>query len=112
MEALTMKYLTGLERTCSEMAEMFYASTKHMCELLAEAAGEGLELRDLHETNLYTLEEAAEILHVSTRTVLRHVKARQLRAKKIGNRTVIKGADILAFFETLPDAEGEADEEE
>lgn len=49
--------------------------------------------------NLITCEEASELLTVSEDTVRRLIKAGQLPAYLIGNRTRIDEADIWAYVE-------------
>jgi excisionase family DNA binding protein len=49
-----------------------------------------------------TLREAAEVLHLSTRTIREYVKRGEIRGKLIGKRWRFKRADLDAFFENAP----------
>jgi excisionase family DNA binding protein len=49
-----------------------------------------------------TLREAAEVLHLSTRTIREYVKRGENRGKLIGKRWRFKRADLDAFFENAP----------
>lgn len=49
---------------------------------------------------LYTVEETAELLRVSTRTVRNYIKDGKLRASKLGKQYVIRESDINALLET------------
>jgi excisionase family DNA binding protein len=51
---------------------------------------------------LLTLCEAAEVLHLSDRTVRKYVKDGEIRGKLIGKRWRFKRADLDAFFENAP----------
>lgn len=55
---------------------------------------------------IYTVHQTAAILHCSARSVYRYIEAHQLRAKKRGKTTLLLGRDLLAFFESLTDADG------
>ena len=48
---------------------------------------------------LYTLDEAAELLHISRRSIQRHTRSGALPAKRLGRRVYILGRDLL----NLPD---------
>lgn len=61
---------------------------------------------------IYTVHQTAEILHCSGRSVYRYIESHQLQAKKRGKTTLIRGRDLLAFFDSLEDADGNADEED
>lgn len=60
---------------------------------------------------VYTVHEVAEILHCSTKTVYRIIKAGELKAKRRGRVTLITGFAILAYLDKLPDADGEAEDD-
>jgi len=51
---------------------------------------------------LLTLGEAAEVLHLSTRTVREYVQRGEIRGRIIGNRWRFRRADLDAFFENAP----------
>lgn len=51
---------------------------------------------------LLTLREAAEVLHLSTRTVRAYVKRGEIRGRIIGNRWRFRRADLDTFFENAP----------
>ena len=51
---------------------------------------------------LLTLREAAEVLHLSTRTVREYVKRGEIEGRIIGKRWRFKRADLDAFFENAP----------
>ena len=51
---------------------------------------------------VYTSEEAAAQLRVGQRTVLRAIKAKKLRATKIGKAWKITEADLQAYFHGQP----------
>jgi excisionase family DNA binding protein len=48
---------------------------------------------------LLPLREASEVLRLSTRTVRKYLKRREIRGKIIGKRWRFKRADLDAFFE-------------
>ena len=50
---------------------------------------------------LYSLQEAADYLHVTTRTVRNWIKDGRLRAFKIGRRLIIKESTLQAFVDAL-----------
>lgn len=52
------------------------------------------------DTGLYSITEAAEILGISTRTILRHVNAQMIRCKirKCNNRRVFTGREIKRYW--------------
>lgn len=55
----------------------------------------------------FSIKEAAAAVGVSTDVILRAVKATEppyIRAKKYGNKWLIKAAALEAWFESLPDA--------
>jgi excisionase family DNA binding protein len=47
---------------------------------------------------LYTLDEIAERLHVSERTLYRYVLGNRLKAQKIGNNWYVTEANLAAFL--------------
>jgi excisionase family DNA binding protein len=49
-----------------------------------------------------TLNEAAEVLRLSTRTVREYVKRGEIRGKIIGKRWRFRRVDLDAFFENAP----------
>jgi excisionase family DNA binding protein len=49
-----------------------------------------------------TLQEAAEVLRLSQRTVREYVKNREIRGKLIGKRWRFRREDLDAFFENAP----------
>jgi excisionase family DNA binding protein len=49
-----------------------------------------------------TLQEAAELLRFSTRTLRDYVQRGEIRGKLIGNRWRFRRADIDAFFDAAP----------
>ena len=51
---------------------------------------------------LFTIQEAAEFLRLSTRTVRNYVKRGEIRGKIIGKRWRFRRADLDAFFESAP----------
>lgn len=51
---------------------------------------------------LLTLKEAAEVLHLSTRTVREYVQKREIEGRIIGGRWRFRRADLDAFFENAP----------
>ena len=51
---------------------------------------------------LLTLQEAAEVLRLSTRTVREYVKRGEIRGKIIGKRWRFRREDLDAFFEKAP----------
>jgi excisionase family DNA binding protein len=57
------------------------------------------------QKELITLNEAAEMLSVSTVTVKRLLNKGQLVAVKIGSRSLIRHGDLLAWIDTLPKRE-------
>jgi excisionase family DNA binding protein len=64
---------------------------------------------------LLTLREAAEVLHLSTRTVREYVQRGDIEGRIIGGRWRFRRADLDAFFENAPrdwDFRGENNHEE
>ena len=51
---------------------------------------------------LLTLQEAAEMLRLSTRTVREYLKRGEIKGKLIGKRWRFRRADLDAFFEKAP----------
>jgi excisionase family DNA binding protein len=51
---------------------------------------------------LLTLKEAAEVLHLSPRTVRQYVQQGDLEGRIIGGRWRFRRADLDAFFEKAP----------
>jgi excisionase family DNA binding protein len=49
-----------------------------------------------------TLEEAAEVLRLSTRTVREYVRNGEIKGRIIGKRWRFRRADLDAFFENAP----------
>lgn len=58
---------------------------------------------------LYTLDEAAELLHVSRRTVQRHTRSGRLPARLLGRRVYIVGHDLLNLPAYRPLDDGDDD---
>lgn len=54
-------------------------------------------MKTILNVNLYTVQEAAEILHVTERTVRAYLKSGKLRGQKIGKDWHISEPNILAF---------------
>ena len=52
---------------------------------------------------LYTVAQAAEVLNVSPKTVRRHIRKRDLKAVRIGNRFRIDPVDLLDFIREHPE---------
>lgn len=50
---------------------------------------------------LLTLQEVAEQLRVSTRTVKREIEAGRIRSVKIGRRTLVTGRELEAYVAHL-----------
>src|SRR3989344_5896371 len=48
---------------------------------------------------LYTLQEVADMLHVSERTTFRYIHDKKLNAKKVGGTWRVTSADLTAFLE-------------
>lgn len=51
---------------------------------------------------LLTLREAAEVLHLSTRTVREYVQRGDIEGRIIGGRWRFRRADLDAFFDNAP----------
>ena len=51
---------------------------------------------------LLTLREAAEVLHLSPRTVREYLKRGEIEGRIIGGRWRFRRADLDAFFENAP----------
>lgn len=47
---------------------------------------------------IYTVDQAAKIMAVSTDTIYRYIRNGKLKCSRIGAKTRILGADILALF--------------
>jgi len=50
-------------------------------------------------TKLYTTREAAALLRLSPKTVLRLVKAKKIRHVRYGGKLIFREDDLLAFLE-------------
>ena len=50
---------------------------------------------------LYKVEEIADILKVTKMTVYRYIKAKKIKAYKIGKEIRIDGTDFEAFLESI-----------
>ncbi len=50
---------------------------------------------------LYKVEEVADMLQVTKMTVYRYVKAKKIKAYKIGKEIRIDGADFQDFLESI-----------
>ena len=59
----------------------------------------------INANQLYTLDEAAELLQVSRRTIYRYTRSGQLPAKRLGHRMYVVGSTLL----NLPDYEPPSD---
>lgn len=55
----------------------------------------------------YTIEEAIEAGAGSRTVVYEAIKARTLKARKRGKRTIILSEDLRAYLQSLPDFHGE-----
>jgi excisionase family DNA binding protein len=71
-------------------------------ELWERNAMEAPPKQPLLKDRLFTIQEAAEFLRLSTRTVREYVKRGEIRGKLIGKRWRFKRADLDAFFENAP----------
>jgi type I restriction enzyme M protein len=56
-------------------------------------------MTNMQRDMLYTLEEVADILHVSERTIFRYIHDKKLNAKKVGGTWRISAAALKAFVE-------------
>lgn len=52
----------------------------------------------MSEIKLYDIKELAEILHVSTRTLMRYIKDERLRAVKIGGKWTVSEENLQNFI--------------
>lgn len=57
--------------------------------------------RDADSRTLHTLDETADILRCSLRTVHRLVAAGELRSLKLGRRRLVAADDLAAYVRTL-----------
>lgn len=55
-------------------------------------------MANINSDRLYTLEEVAEMLHVSERTTFRYIHDKKLNAKKVGGAWRVASADLKAFL--------------
>ncbi len=53
--------------------------------------------------DLYTTEEAAQVLRISTRTILRAIKAGQIKAKRVGRGYRIPKDALEAYWQGAPE---------
>jgi len=58
-----------------------------------------------HEELIYTIEQVAEILQLSTKTVYRHVRSGRLDSLRIGRRWRIPDTSVKAFMRPNPSKE-------
>jgi excisionase family DNA binding protein len=60
---------------------------------------------------LLDLDEAAEVLRSSRRSVERYVKDGALPSVTIGSRRLVRGEDLRRFVEELPNSKGKSDDQ-
>jgi excisionase family DNA binding protein len=60
---------------------------------------------------VFTTEQVAHDLNISVRTVLRAIHSGKLQARKAGKQFLITRSAVRAFYEGLPLADGEKDEQ-
>jgi excisionase family DNA binding protein len=70
----------------------------------------GVRVHALGE-EVFTTEQVAHDLNLSVKTIYRAIKSGQLKARKTGKQFLITRAAVRAFYEGLPLADGEKDEE-
>lgn len=51
--------------------------------------------------NLLSIEETSEVLRVSKESVKRLLRAKKIKRVKVGNRTLIKEADLELYIESV-----------
>jgi excisionase family DNA binding protein len=61
--------------------------------------------------DLFTTDQVARDLNVSVHTVLRAIHSGKLKARKMGKQFLIARSAVREFYEALPLADGEKDEE-
>ena len=55
-------------------------------------------MTDLNELKMYSIQEAAEVLGISTQTVIRYAKAGKFPAQKIARKWKVTGADLKEWI--------------
>lgn len=55
----------------------------------------------MNNLKFYKVEEVAEILQVTKMTIYRYIKAKKIKAYKIGKEIRIDGTDFEAFLESI-----------
>lgn len=53
---------------------------------------------EIDEKKLYSVDETARLLEVSSQTIRKHLKKKNIKAKKIGRRWLIRGTEIRKFI--------------
>ncbi len=53
---------------------------------------------EIDEKKLYSVDETARLLEVSSQTIRKHLKKRSIKARKIGRRWLIRGTEIRKFI--------------
>lgn len=69
---------------------------------MKKVLSKGYEGRDAQELDAYRVSEAARRAQCSPGKIFLEIKEGRLRARKIGNRTVILREDFLAWLRGLP----------
>jgi excisionase family DNA binding protein len=54
----------------------------------------------MQDERYYTLQEVAELLKVNERTIRRLIKAKKLKATRVGNRYRITHTDLQAYLQS------------
>jgi excisionase family DNA binding protein len=60
---------------------------------------------------IFTTEQVAHDLNLSVKTILRAIKSGKLQARKAGKQFLITRSAVRAYYEGLPLADGEKDEQ-
>jgi excisionase family DNA binding protein len=56
---------------------------------------------------VFTTDQVAHDLHISVRTVLRAIQDGKLKARRVGRQYLITRPAVRAYYEGLPEGEGE-----
>lgn len=55
-------------------------------------------MRKMGETTIYTLEDIAEMLQVTRRTLYNYIKSGKLKAKKVANKWIVTEEQLQEFI--------------
>lgn len=60
---------------------------------------------EIKPTAIYSRKDVMDLLGISTTTLSEAVNSGQLKCKELSNKWIFKGSEILAFVDSLPNAQ-------